>query len=62
MGEPCFHGSDFLFDAKYTLRSGIGGVTVGEMRPLKKRAPVGCRTPQLCSHCKVGVSFARTQF
>lgn len=31
-----FHGSDFLFDAKYTLRSGIGGVIVGEMRPLKK--------------------------
>lgn len=31
-----FHGSDCLFDAKYTLRSGIGGVIVGEMRPLKK--------------------------
>lgn len=51
-----FHGSDFLFDAKYTLRSGIGGVIVGEMRPLKKNKLlfVGCRTPQLCSHCRVG--------
>lgn len=34
--EQLFHGSDCLFDAKYTLRSGIGGVIVGEMRPLKK--------------------------
>lgn len=56
--EQLFHGSDCLFDAKYTLRSGIGGVIVGEMRPLKKNKLlfVGCRTPQLCSHCRVGVT------